>query len=343
MSVKRRKGSPHWWYDFTVNGRRIRGSTKTNDRKTAEIIEAKLRSDILLERFTDKKPRHTLDEAFGRYWLDHASRLPSSSNIEYQGENLLAGLGKQTPLDAITDDSVATYTARRRAKVSNSSVNRELTLLRSVLRMAANKWKWDVSMPDWSEQFLKEPDQRKRYLKPDEFHRLMNELAPHLRPMVQLSVMTGLRSSNCVSLDWSQIDMQSRQIMITVKGGKNHSLPITEPLLVLLANQKPKDKGAVFTYRGRPLKSPKKGFKRACERAGITDMRWHDLRHTAASWMVQAGVPLVDVKETLAHSNIQTTLRYAHLEAGAKRRAMDAAASQIGHIAPTNGKQVVDK
>lgn len=343
MSVKRRKGSPHWWYDFTINSRRFRGSTKTDDHKTAEIIEAKLRSDILLERFTDKKPQHTLDEAFGRYWLDHASRLPSAYNIEYQSQNLLAGLGKHTPLNAIADDDVATYVAHRRAEVSDSSVNRELTLFRSVLRMAANKWKWDVVALDWAIHWLNEPAHRKRYLKANEYERLMAELASHIKPMVTFSVMTGVRLANCVTLDWSQIDMQARQISFTVKGGKFHFLPITEPLLVLLANQKPEESGPVFKYRGRPIKSPKKGFKRACERAGIEDFRWHDLRHTAASWMVQAGIPLVDVKETLAHADIQTTLRYAHLEKGAKQRAMEAAAAQIGHIALVEDKQAVDK
>lgn len=347
MSVKRRKGSPYWWYDLTIKGHRIRGSTETRDRKTAEIIEAKIRSDILLEQHIGKKPQYTLDQAFGRYWYDHASHISSAYNIDYQSQNILRGLGKNLPLSALSDDRVSQYISKRRAAVSNSSVNRELTLLRSVLRMAANKWKWEVSMPDWSVHRLIEPDPIDRYLKRSEYERLMAELADHLKPMVDFSLLTGVRLSNCTGLDWSQIDMHGRQMNFRVKskkeGGKVHSLPITDPLLVLLANQGPKDEGPVFTFRGRPIKSPKKGFRRACERAGIKNLRWHDLRHTMATWAIQSGVPLDAVQDVLGHASIETTRRYAHRQDEAKLKAMEAAASQIGHNPTLPYKQLVEE
>src|SRR5690606_614233 len=106
MALRRRKGSPYWHYDFTVQGRRFRGSTETPSRADAEIIEAQLRRDALLGKILERKPRLTLDQAFGRYWMEHAFRLPGAKTVEYQIANLKA-LPTSAWLDDLGDSDVA--------------------------------------------------------------------------------------------------------------------------------------------------------------------------------------------------------------------------------------------
>lgn len=346
MAVRRRKGSPHWHYDFTIKGHRFRGSCQTDDKQTAQAVEAALRRDILLGTLTNKKPTATLDEAFARYWLEHAHTLANAATIKYKAANLLEGIGKGKALDKLTNGDVASYVARRRGKpdlrykkagklVSPSTVNRELTLLRSVLNMARDRWGYEVSAINWKAHWLMEAAPRDRTLRAGEVEALLAECADHLRPAVEFSLLTGVRLSNCITLDWSQVDMQAREIHFRLKsrrpGGKPHVVPMSEPCFILLANMGPEDRGPVFTRddRGRrlPIKTWKTAWRGALRRAGITDFRWHDLRHTSATWMIQAGVPLDVVQQILGHESITTTQRYAHRETGARRAAVDA----LGH------------
>lgn len=347
MAVRRHPKSPFWHYDFTVKGRRFRGSTESEKRSVAEAIEAKFRSDILLGNLTNKKPEMTMDAAFGRYLIEHASRLATVDDIEWHGEAILKELGKATALHDMKDGAVASAVARWRGKLSDSSVNRRLTVLRAVMRMARDRWGVEVSMPNWKVHWLREPAPRDRYLSEEDASRLMKEAAPHLRPAIAFSLLTGVRLSNCIKLDWRQVDMPSREIRFRVKsrtpGGKPHTLPMSEAVFVLLANLSTKDAGPVFSYKGRPIKSFRRSWGTALKNAGITDFRWHDLRHTAASWMVQAGVPLDVVQGILAHENIQTTQRYAHRQADAKKRALDAIPSHWRHTDEERQPQVSKK
>lgn len=355
MALKRRKDSPYWWYDFTLSGNRFRGSTETTERPLAEAVEAKLRHDILLQGITGAKPRFTLDQAFGLYDA-HARGLASSADIERGSTVLLAGLGGETGLHQLTDAMVAqyvakrrgTYTERRRGRdakgkparklLSEGSINRELTLLRSVLIKARDAWGADVATINWKAHRLHEPDPRSRYLSSDDAERLIAGAAAHLRAPIEFALLTGLRLGNIIGLDWRQIDMRARQITMQVKsrkpGGKLHVLPITADMLVLLANQGPQDKGPVFRYQGKAIGSWTRSWRTALRRAGIVDFRWHDLRHTAASWMVQGGAPLDMVQDVLGHEDIRTTQRYAHRDTDAKARAMEVAAARLRHASP---------
>ncbi len=347
MAIRRRPGSPYWQYDFTVNGRRCRGSTETESRETAKIVEAKLRSDALLGHHTKKKPEGSLDLVCGRYWSEHAHSLPSAYTLEYQIDRLRKGLGRQTLLSELTDNAVAIYVARRRGQVSDSSVNRELTLLRAILRMARDRWGYEVAMPNWPAHWLREPAPRDRYLTAEEADRLIAAAAKHLQPIIRFLLFTGCRLSNCTRLDWSQIDMRSREIWFSQKsklpGGKPHIVPMSEPCFVLLANLGPQPDGPVFTYKGRPVKSLRHSWATALKKAGIKNFRRHDLRHTAASWMVQNGVPLDVVQQILGHADIRTTQRYAHREDAAKRAAVEAIQSHMSHIGQSPAAQASGK
>lgn len=353
MPLYRRADSPFWWYSFTVKGARFRGSCETTERELAEIHETNLKREAQLGAITGQRPRATLDEAFALYYDRHAYRLPSAKAILGASRTLLAGLGKATGLHQLTDAIVARFIAKRRGTLtktnrgrdakgrpapkplSDASINRELTLLRTVLLKARDEWGFDVAPIRFKLHMLTEPEPRSRYLSSDEAERLIDAAAEHLKPAIRFALLTGLRLSNIARLDWSQVDMRARQIAFQVKsrkpGGKTHVLPITAGMLVLLANQQPADKGPVFTYGGKEIGSWKRAWKTALKRAGISDFRFHDLRHTAASWMVQGGADLDVVQGVLGHEDIKTTQRYAHRDTGAKARAMQAAESRLRH------------
>src|SRR6516165_2725070 len=149
--VTQREGSHNYYENFTVRGHRFRNSLETDDRETAEILAAKIRSDALLGKLTGEKPEHTLTQALGRYWLEHGQHLPSRDDIRRIGKNLQAelkkgGLGRDVVLSGITAADLTSYAARRRASVSNRSVNIELEHLRAVIRRAGKVW--GVAVPE---------------------------------------------------------------------------------------------------------------------------------------------------------------------------------------------------
>src|SRR5215472_16208675 len=152
--VARRPGSPNWYENFTVNGRRFRGSLATDDRQQAEIIAAKKRADALLGKLTGKKPELSLSQALGRYLLEHGQYLASGGDIRRMGTVLLAGLGKHTLLSELTPADLSTYAARRRATLSNRSVNIEIEHLRAVTRRAADVWGAATPEIKWKDVLL---------------------------------------------------------------------------------------------------------------------------------------------------------------------------------------------
>ena len=258
--AKPRKGYPYRWYDFSIGGRRFRGSTGTAAPETAELIAAKVRSDALLGHAIGRKPRLTLDAALGRYWLEHASRLSSAPTIDHHSRHLIQGLGAGTGLEEIDSARINAYVVRRRGQrrwgkakqplVSAATVNRELVCLRAVLKMARDGWGVETAPVDWRKLFLIEPRGRTRYLGDEEAERLLEAAAPHLRVAIRLAILTGLRKANLMALDWSQIRMRERVILVMVKdrseGGKPLRLPISETLFLDLVSLGPKDRGAVL-------------------------------------------------------------------------------------------------
>ncbi|HEX6960010.1 MAG TPA: hypothetical protein VF194_18660 [Ferrovibrio sp.] len=114
MALYRRGDSPHWQYDFTVKGRRFRGSTETDRRSDAEIVEAKLKHDAIMGLVTGQKARFTLDQAFGWYYEQHGAHLPGADTIYRTGQRLLRIIGKDFQLHLLSNSVVARYIAKRR-------------------------------------------------------------------------------------------------------------------------------------------------------------------------------------------------------------------------------------
>ena len=213
-------------------------------------------------------------------------------------------------IDRITDAKLA-------GGCRNATVNRVLALLRAILRKCVNEWEWLDKAP--AVRMLREPSRRIRYLTRQEAMRLLAELPEHLADMAAFSLATGLRAANVTGLMWSQVDLERRLAWIhpdQAKARKAIPVPLNAEAVAAVAKQLGKHAVYVFSYRGSRITQVSTGaWYSALKRAGIEDFRWHDLRHTWASWHVQGGTPLFVLQEMGGWASAEMVRRYAHLAA----------------------------
>lgn len=172
-----------------------------------------------------------------------------------------------------------------------------------------------------------ENNRRYRYLNKQEWERLKEVLPENLYYIVSVALLTGLRKSNVLKLKWEQIDFNLRLIEILKqdnKGNKRIYKPITDALYELLLALKPKSKGYIFPNpdTGKPYTSVRKSFNTALKKAGIEDFRFHDLRRTVGTWLLQNGVDIRVIQSLLDHSDVRVTERYLAITPEQNVRAM---------------------
>lgn len=162
-----------------------------------------------------------------------------------------------------------------------------------------------------------EPKRRVRWITPKRAKALLEALPEHQRDIVLFALATGLRQGNVVRLRWSQVDLERRTAWIAAdeaKGGEDIHVSLCNLAVEVLERQRGKHAERVFTYEGKPIRYVNtKAWRNALKRAGIADFRWHDLRHTRASWLIQNGTPLYDLQEMSDWKSAAMVRRYAHL------------------------------
>lgn len=328
MSLYKREGSPKWQYDFAVGGQRFRGSTGETGKREATRVENELRQAI--EAGVTKGTNWTVFQLFSAYWADHAQHRPSSATILGQLGALQRHFGKSRRLSTITNASLLEYRLRRvREDLQPHSVNREITILRAAMRHAEELHGVTIPKLKWEKLKTPEPPPRQRYLTFEEWGALIDKAHAAIKPILICAVTTGLRKANILTMDWSQVRLEARRIAMTVKGGKNHEVRIT-PYLAAALSAMPNRRGRVFDARNF-----EKRWRQAVKDAGLSDLRFHDLRHTFASWARQSGADIADVKEALGHSDVSMTMRYAHIKPDAENTAFDRVSDALAsHFTP---------
>ncbi|WP_425438675.1 tyrosine-type recombinase/integrase [Propionivibrio dicarboxylicus] len=306
-----------YWVDVVApNGERIRQSAGTEIKSQAREFHDKLKSELWRLSKLGERPRRSWNDAVVR-WLKEQSHKATIETDKIHLRWLDAHLSgvmlcsiNRRMIDRITEAKLA-------EGVSNATVNRILEVLRAILRKCVNEWEWLDKAPQV--RMLREPTRRIRYLTRDEAKRLISELPPHLADMAAFSLATGLRRANVTGLQWSQVDLDRKIAWIhpdQAKARKAISVPLNVEAVALIQKQLGGHPERIFSYRGRPiLQVSTKAWYRALERAGIEDFRWHDLRHTWASWHVQAGTPLFALQEMGGWESSEMVRRYAHLAA----------------------------
>lgn len=311
MSLYKRKDV--WWIYITrPDGTRIRRSSGTSDKKAAQEFHDKLKYELWAEQKLDKKPKHTWDEAALKWIKEKGDKKSIDSDIciiRWLTPHL-----RGMYLDDITRQVIMQLAEKKKAESSPSRANRYLALIRAILNRAVRIWEWLDKAPTLT--LYREPKVRVRYLTTPQIHKLMQELPEHLKPVFMFSIMTGLRRANILGLRWDQVDFNRRLIVIDgseMKAGQTHVVPMAQSVVELLSRQLGRHNAYVFTYNGEPIRWFDKTWRSALERAGITDYRWHDNRHTWASLLIQNGVPLNEVQEMGGWHSISMVQRYAHL------------------------------
>ena len=291
----------------------------------------------------------------------HSNSLETVRNLEW----LSARVGKTTKVSAITDAVVASAVAKRRGEgVGPATVNRTVCEpLRAILKRCAATWGQEVQRVQWKTHFLKEPQERIREASPDEEKALFAAIRGDYAPALRFAIISGCRRAEIVGLEWTAVDFFHKEITIHGKGDRKRVIPMTKEMYALLKQEHGNDPVHVFTYQskrppagakvGQRLPITMEGFKtewrRARKRSGVSDFRFHDTRHTAATRILRKTGNLKHAQMLLGHTTIATTARYAHVKKDDLRAAMEAvSATEIateqgasGEIISENNGKVV--
>lgn len=313
MSLYQRKDSSAWWVKFTIRGKKVQESTGTSDKIAAQEYHDRLKVCLWEQERLGIKARHSWRQATLK-WAedksDKATYLEDLSKLKWLDKYL-----GELMLDEITVDVIDNIRNKKLAEASKATTNRYLALVRSILKRAKDKWEWIDKVPNiW---LYEERNDRERALTYEEANNLLMELNEHQHEIVLFALATGLRQSNVVKLEWRQVNLELRHAWVKGINSKNKSaiaIPLNDAAIAILQRQKGKHPTRVFTYKGEPFTAANtKAWKSALERAGIEDFRWHDLRHTWATWQRQAGTPTYELQRLGGWKTASMVERYAHL------------------------------
>ncbi|MGA2534088.1 MAG: tyrosine-type recombinase/integrase [Candidatus Aminicenantales bacterium] len=304
-----------WYIDFTFNGKRHRefgGWTKDQARNTM----TKTRAELLDVARGFKKAKGE-DVTFEKFADDFLTLYCKENKRSWDRDEIslahLKAFFKDETLQTIGAESIERFKAARRAEVAPATVNRELACLKTALTKAV-EWGRLETNPAARVKKFKEPPARERILTSDEAARLLAAAGPELRPVIITALGTGMRRGEILGLRWADLNFTVGYItLITSKSGKGRKIPMSGAVAAALSAIRRRGE---FVFQnmetGRPIREMSAAFNAACALAKITGCRLHDLRHTAASKMVEAGVDLVTVSKILGHASITMTMRYAH-------------------------------
>ena len=311
----RRKDSPYWWIDVVLaDGRRVCKSTRLKVLEDAEEYLVRLKAEAYEAARTGIPAEQRWQTAVVRYLEDSVDKKSL-----YNDKDHLVRLDpflRDRKLKDINMEVLRPYIQHRRAVdgVANATINRGLEIVRRVLYLARDDWGWIVRVPKI--RMLKEPKGRVRFLKEPEADKLLEELPSHLKPVINFALATGCRMGEILSMEWSRVDFDRRIAWLdagTTKNGDARGIPLNRDAVLTLREVQHKHEKWCFTYNGKRMSAVGSAWDRALKRAGITNFRFHDLRHTWASWHVMKGTTLQELMEMGGWKSYEMVLRYAHL------------------------------
>ena len=303
-----------------VNGKRlfVRESTHTADKKQAEQYANKRFKQLVEEAEYRANPNKlkefTLDQAFGLFWQEKGQYHANSDDTFNKLENLNKYFNKDLRLSELTIDDISNFVQLKRSEGRKiATINRYLALISAILNLCK---KHRVNTPDlYVRQFMKkEPIQYDKWYNLEQFWKIYDNACKHLQDMMLFDLISGFRWGTLSTLKFEQI--HDGLIFYTVKdkdyeGGRPETKEIT-PTMQAIIDKQPKISDYVFTYKGQRIKSIKKAWHRAIERAGVPYKSFHVIRHTHGTWLQQATKDDFLVQRSLNHKYKTTTERYIH-------------------------------
>ena len=320
-SIYKRNGSNIYWVRFQLHGIRVQRSSGTTKRSQALRFLTRLMEEERQRQeqgFTKVRFALLCDE----YARLHLPILKPRTRENYLGhlKVIRDHFGDDRYIDEVRKVHVSSFVAElKKSALKTPTIRRYLATL-SCLFSFAERSGWLAQNPvlHFDKRGIPEAQPRTRFLSRDEYRRLLSCCGPRLRPLVEMAVETGMRLEELLSLRWEQLDLERREVrLVLTKSNRPRVVPLS-------------DRGvAVLAARGGPLgscphvfinettrdryRTIRRAFRTACRRAGLENVRFHDLRHTFASWAVQSGGDLYGISRILGHTTLQMTTRYAHL------------------------------
>lgn len=340
MSVRKIRAS--WWIDFRFNNSRYRKKSPVNSKAGAYDYEALLRQKLargesIEEERTEKKQ---LFSEFAWYWFETYAKTNNKHSEILNKEGILRVhlvpfFGKvfgKVKLDNINNQMVEKYKReKQKTRLCNKSINNHLTVLRKCLETALE---WQILDNTPRVKLLKTPPSKFDYLNESECKLFLDNSSGNLHDMILLALNTGLRFGELIALTWEDIDFEKRLLTInkaiakgvlgSTKSNKNRYIPLTTSVIETL-KQKKRDTELIFFENNSFLVQVRyvKKMHKLCKDLKFRRIGWHVLRHTFASHLAQKGISLKAIQELLGHSDIKTTMRYAHLSPRELRQAVD--------------------
>lgn len=352
MSITLRGGVWHCHF-VTPSGKRIRRSLGTGDKKQAQELHDKLKAEAWRVDQIGDLPARTFEECCIRWLRekeDKRSLDDDRTKIEFFLQHF-SGRDISTITAEQVNDAVSKMINRRHLRiwqtrrdsavrkgkepppyvakpVSQATKSQHLSFMRGLLRAVANDWGWIKTAPVIKTK--KPVSKRIRWLTRDEAERLIECMPESIKPVVIFALATGLRRSNILDLEWQQVDMQRKVAWVNpenAKAGKAIGVALNDTACRVLRDQIGKSSKWVFVHT-KPKHRPdgtvtpairkmrvddNQAWNIGLRKAGIEDFRFHDLRHTWASWLIQSGVPLSVLQEMGGWESIEMVRRYAHL------------------------------
>ena len=335
MSIFKRAGSPYYYSEVVRGDIRSVRSTKATSEREARAFDRQHVKEVEARAKKPRKASLTLDEACGRYWIEKGQHLGWSEHVARHLKWIVETLGRIGVSELGNAEVGDLRCYRTRQGAGAAGVNRTLAVLRQVLGKAQKSWGLEVQHIDWKAHWQKEPKGRVRWLTPAEAQRLCEALPEHVRLAVEWSLYTGTRKSETYGMRWEDVDLERGQATVSGKTGRRVVWLSAEARSVLY--RVPRRTSRVFHGS-----NARKLFEAALQAASIEDFRWHDLRHTHATWLRQGGAPLEIVARSLGHATIQVTQRYAHVDdqevKDALRKLPSLAPGEAGNVVPMKSR-----
>jgi len=336
MSVIKRGNSQFWYVQFQFQGKTYIKSSKTTDKRVAERVEREWKVQVHSQQYLGELEEVTFAEMINQF-IETKEGTPNHRSLMGQSRLLKRHFPINKKLHEINNADITVFLRLRiKQGVTNSTIKKSFDLIRGAWKYGKRLgYKYvDLEFPS-----LKLEKHRLRYLTIDEEKALLKELDPnrieqgkrstHIRPshikadmvevydLVIVLMDTGARYSEITKLEWTSINLDDRTIRLWRPKVRNESvLYMTDRVYTVLARRY-SNRASPYLFpnrNGGPRNTATLPIRKAFQRAGIEGCTVHTFRHTHATRLIQNGLSIYEVKEILGHTEISTTMRYAHLE-----------------------------
>lgn len=310
-----------WWYKFQWKHQTVRESSGSASRAVARKMEAAHR-ERLEKEWRGGVVNRSFAELMVAFIEEHCAGIKESSRRRYNTSiKMLRDHFGSIQIHQIDRATVMDYVTARRAEATDATIRRDLACLSSALSHAVEKeWIQHNIMKSISLRSVKESKPRVRWLRTNEYVKILAKAPPYLKPMIIILVETGMRLGELLSLERRDVDLERREIYLTkTKTDAPRTIPLSDigwaHIQAQLATPSMRTPLVFYTRKFTPYSVNFISVKLAdvFKKAGVKDFRAHDLRHTFASWYLQNGGRLERLQAILGHARLEQTRKYAHL------------------------------